>query len=170
MRFKVSVLAEKFNHASMHCAAVVIFSVHITVCLWCCLVYFSLSICHGWWSTYPVRCFPYTSPYFHAIAILHFLVDHISIPMRLQKKFFSSEIYYWHVLSLIIFQCHCHFPIFWNHMWVPMKHSDLLLTVVFWNVPVFSYCIVFTSIQWPCDCLLSFLYKICTGLLSALFF
>lgn len=55
MRFKVSVLAEKFNHASMHCAAVVIFSVHITVCLWCCLVYFSLSICHGWWSTYPVR-------------------------------------------------------------------------------------------------------------------
>ena len=67
-----------------------------------------------------------------------------------------------------IFTCHN------NRFFLSNKHSDLLLTMglfyFLWNVPAFSYCIVFTSIQWPCGCLLNFLYKICIGLLSALFF
>ena len=38
---KVGFRQKKSKHVSMHYAAVVIFSVYITVCLWCCFIYFT---------------------------------------------------------------------------------------------------------------------------------
>jgi hypothetical protein len=95
---KIHVLAEK-KHVSVRSAAQ-IFSLYISIYLWCRFICFSLSICHCWWCIYfnlstwwylsgtsdkPDRIF---MPPLFCI----FLVDRMSMPMMLETMIFFPEI------------------------------------------------------------------------------